>query len=152
MNVFDINRSVPGLIGVFESLYTQASTQMLRREFGVSLAEARIILLVGAEPGIPGLRVSKVFGIDRALVSRSLRTLVAKRLLDVGRDTRHARRQNLQLTETGRALHDAIVCLSMKREAILLSDFSPSDRDMLLAMLTKLLQGIPAANEFAVKV
>lgn len=150
MSKFDLRRYIPAIIGVFEATYTQTSVVILRRDFGLTLAEARIMLVVGAEPGISGLRVSKAFGIDPSLVSRSLRKLTDRGLTQVEQDAGHARRQILSLTPDGQALNDRLVRVSLKRETALLTDFSPLERDLLVSLLQKLLDAVPKVNALEV--
>lgn len=149
MSEFDLTRYVPALIGIFESTYTQASVVILRQDFGLTLAEARIVLVIGANPGFSGLQVSKAFGIDPSLISRSLRKLTERDIIAIERDIGHARRQMLSLTEAGEILNKRLVEFSLEREAVLLGDFSPLEREWLISLLQKLLAGAPTANAFA---
>src|ERR1700739_4352855 len=94
----DIERYVPALITVIANRLTSSASVIYRQRLGIGATEMRVIVIVATQPDISGIRIGKITGLDKAAVSRALRSLQARRLIAVEADPDHGRRQNITLT------------------------------------------------------
>jgi DNA-binding MarR family transcriptional regulator len=89
-----------------------------------------------------------VIGLDKGAVSRSVAALVAAGHVAESPDARDARRQVLELTPSGYALHDRLIALATAREQLMLAGFSEEERAQLTGYLRRLHARLPALKEF----
>jgi DNA-binding MarR family transcriptional regulator len=118
--------------------------RLLRREFGLSTTEWRIIGLAGAEPGASQQRAMEVSAVDRSVVSRGIQGLAKRNLIDVRIDPADARRLQLFLTPAGQVIHDRGVALTWVGDEALLRGFSAEEREVLIASFHRLIANIPS--------
>ncbi|MFD1507222.1 MarR family transcriptional regulator [Georgenia yuyongxinii] len=115
------------------------------RRFGVGVNEWRLMAHVANEPGCTAADVSRFLRTNKAVVSRSLKTLQDKGL--VGLDSADGARR-IYLTEDGVALHDRILPIAVRREQILLDGLDEEERELLIGMLRRMHANLTAMNEF----
>ena len=88
-----------------------------------------------------------MIGLDKGAVSRSVASLVAGGHVAEGRDPGDARRQRLSLTVSGHELHNRIFALAMARQELMLADFTPEERAVLLSFLRRLQARLPRLRD-----
>ena len=94
--------------------------------------------LLAVEPWIVAGRVCDVTGLDKGAVSRSLRDLAQRSLVDVETDEADQRRQLIALTRKGVPLHDRMVDIAVERERQLLAALSADEQAALIDFLKRL--------------
>ena len=99
--------------------------------------------LLAIEPWIVAGRICEVIGLDRAAVSRSVRFMVRKGLVETRFQNGNERRQFLALTRTGLDLHDEIVKVALCRERQLLRGFSEAERATAVKLLARMHAQLP---------
>jgi DNA-binding MarR family transcriptional regulator len=87
------------------------------RAFGLSIAQWRVLAVVGRFGSIPAVAVAERTEMDKVKVSRAVAALVQAGLLEQLPDPRDGRARRLQLTASGRCLHGGIVPLARALEA-----------------------------------
>ena len=117
---------------------TTTASAAYRPRFGVGITDWRIIALLASEPWIAPVQICAATGLDKAAVSRSVRNLVGAGLVELRGGETNRRRLPLALTVKGLALHDEIVEVAQRREALLLEGFSPGERAQLLDFLARM--------------
>src|ERR1700749_5027999 len=85
-------------------------------ELGLGFLNARIILALGRRPQITAARLAEVIGVDPAAVSRALRELKARKLVDEAK----APVRSLSLTVDGQHLRGQVEAISDARETRML--------------------------------
>jgi DNA-binding MarR family transcriptional regulator len=114
-----------------------------RRRLGVGATEMRVIVILAAERNISGHRIVTITGLDKAAVSRALRSLEAMKLISIGVDPSHGRRQSIALTRAGERLHAQGFAISLEREDLLLKGFSRQERELAISVLNRMLTNLP---------
>lgn len=137
--------STPYYLVTIGNAISWGSAREYLQRFGIGVNEWRLIAHVANEPGCTAAEVSQFLRIDKAIVSRSLKSLIDKGL--VGLDTRDGARR-LYLTEDGVAQHDNILPIAIRREQILLEGLDDRERKILLDMLRRMHANLSTMNEF----
>jgi DNA-binding MarR family transcriptional regulator len=142
----DLNNYVPAFLTFLANKLSSGASAVYRRRFGIGITDWRIVALLAVEPWIPAGRICEVIGLDKAAVSRSVRDMAARGLVETQVQEGDQRRQFIALTHNGVALHDAIVDIALEREKLLLADFSAEERQLLVSLLTRMHSRIPIVN------
>jgi DNA-binding MarR family transcriptional regulator len=148
--VLNLGRYVPALVTLLENRLTNTASAIYRETLGVGATEMRVIVLLGVQSNISGNQIGQAIGVDKAAVSRALKSLEALDLITV--TAGHGRRRVVILTPAGRKLHDKGVAISLKREERLLADFSNVEREALIDFLKRMLAQMPAVSAVASEV
>src|SRR5919109_5341250 len=114
----------PAFLALIANALSWRGSALYMRHFGVGINEWKIISALGNHPGAMAAEVSTVLGLNKAVVSRCVRTLSDKGLVAV--EVTDGRR-GLYLTRAGVELHDRIMPVALEREAVLLSGFSDEE-------------------------
>jgi DNA-binding MarR family transcriptional regulator len=138
----DLKTFTPSAITLLAQKISTTASATYRPRFGVGVTDWRILALLAAEPWIAPVRIAESTGLDKAAVSRSLRTLRAAELVEASHGAAPKRRSALALTEKGLALHDELVEISLQRERRLLEGFSNEERVLLQAFVARMLAAV----------
>lgn len=149
--ILDLDRYIPFLLSAIGNKWSSSSSTAYLRKFGVGVTEWRIMAMLAIEPGVNAYRACQVIGLDKAATSRALKSLEARGLVVSWVETPGAQRKNLELTEAGWAVHDRIIRIARKREALLLSDLDPDEVAILAGYLRRILARLPdlLASDFS---
>lgn len=132
------------LVTIGNAISWGSAREYLRR-FGIGVNEWRLLAHVANEPGCTATDISQFLRIDKAVVSRNLKSLVDKGL--IGIDAADGIR-GLYLTDDGVTMHDDVLPIAIRREQILLDGFDDDDREALMGMLRRMHSNLAAMNEF----
>lgn len=146
--VLDLGGYVPYFLTSISNTWSRTSSRLYLERFGVGVTEWRVISQLAIEPRIAGQRICEVIGLDKGAVSRSIASLVAAGHVLEQPDARDARRQLLELSESGYGLHDELIALATAREGLLLQGFSKEERAQLIGFLRRLQTRLPALRDF----
>ncbi|RDJ25165.1 MarR family transcriptional regulator [Bosea caraganae] len=147
--VLDLTGYVPYFLTAISNTWSRSSSRLYLERFGVGVTEWRIISQLAIEPRIGAQRICEIIGLDKGAVSRGVAALVAAGHVGESADGRDARRQVLELTPDGYALHDRLIALAIERERLVLADFTQEEVDRLLALLRRIHARLPELREFA---
>jgi len=134
----DIRKHVASKIAIFASGMLRSASRFYRESYGIGVVEWRVIMFIGYMKETSANRICLETDLDKGAVSRSLNVLANKGIIRVQEDGEDSRRRNVVLTAKGRALHDRIVPVAMKRQQILLSGLSQSEVEKLLELIARL--------------
>ncbi len=147
-DVLDLGSYVPYFLTAISNTWSRSSSRLYLERFGVGVTEWRVMSQLAIEPGIPAQRICEVIGLDKGAVSRSVATLVAAGHVAERADGRDARRQLLELSASGYALHDRLIAVATQREQVMLEGFSPQERAQLVDFLRRLQARLPELRDF----
>ena len=147
-DVLDLAGYVPYFLTAISNTWSRSSSRLYLEHFGVGVTEWRVISQLAIEPGIAAQRICEIIGLDKGAVSRSVAALVAAGHVAEGVDGRDGRRQLLELTSDGYALHDRLIALATRREQILLDGMTPEERDQFTGFLRRIHARLPELREF----
>lgn len=134
----DLERYVPALITFLANKLSAGASNLYRKEFGVGIVEWRIIALLAVEQDINANYICSVIGLDKALVSRTVKNLKNQGLISLQKSSLDSRNQLIALTTGGYALHDKMIKVALERENKLLSVLTAEEKDTLIDLLLKL--------------
>jgi DNA-binding MarR family transcriptional regulator len=144
----NLDRYVPALITFLANKLSAGASSCYREHFGVGIVEWRLLALLAVENGIPANRMCQVIGLDKAAVSRALKTMEAEKLVTSQPDPEDARRVIITLTTSGQTLHDSIYDVAKARENLLLGDFSTEEIETLIDLLARMNARLDIVNRF----
>jgi len=129
---------LPYRLSVLSNKISRAIADGYEEKFQLTLAEWRVMAVLGDEPDLSASEVADRTAMDKVAVSRAV-----KRLLDSGRLTRifsqeDKRRSVLALSESGQAIYAQIVPIALGYEEKILEKLSMEEKDQLTALLDKL--------------
>jgi DNA-binding MarR family transcriptional regulator len=108
------------------------------RLFGLSIPEWRVIAVLGEEAPLTQLAIVRRTVMDKMTVSRAVRPLVERGLIDRAPHAGDKRSSLLALSDAGRALYESVSPAALAMETALLEGFSAKEIAALDASLRKL--------------
>ena len=143
----DLDRYVPfGLTAIANKIARSASRVYLKR-FGVGINEWRILANLRITPGVTANLICQMSGLDKAAVSRSLKLLEDGGMIETCGEATDVRGRALRLTAKGDTLHDGLIGVALKREALLLEGFDEAERRQLLSFIARLHANVALVND-----
>jgi DNA-binding MarR family transcriptional regulator len=136
----DLDRYVPFYVTAIANRWTSISSQDYLREFGIGIAEWRVLASLDARGSATSLDIVTLVGMDGGAVSRAIRALERKELVVPVKGRFIGRTKPYAMTKQGKTLSGAVRARALEREAMLLQDLDDSERAELLRML-RLLHG-----------
>jgi DNA-binding MarR family transcriptional regulator len=121
---------------------TTASATYAR--IGIGSVEAKVLFVLDEGP-MTAAKISKLLGMDRAAICRTVKALVARGLLNRS----HGPVASLSLTPRGVIMHGAVRCISEERERRLMANFSEAERTALINYLSRLAVNVPDLSKLA---
>jgi DNA-binding MarR family transcriptional regulator len=146
-SALNLDRYIPAQINFLASKISASATAVYLPKFGIGITAWRIMAQLAHEPWVGASHICQVTGMDKGAVSRSLRELEARQLIEIRADAQHGRRLLIALTEKGVALHDTMVNIAVAREQYLLQGFSESEVEQLSDFLRRMRQRIELSDE-----
>lgn len=142
---FDKNPTV--LLVFAANRFTRNAARFYQDQFDIGAMDWRMLVMLTKEPNIPVSRASKVIGIDKAAVSRSLARLQEKQLALPTTPEGDARRKTWALTSQGERLHAGILKEALSRQQKILEGFSDKDVLQFNVYLQRLLGNLERLND-----
>ena len=140
-DVIDSENFTPRLLALLSNALVWRESRLLRHEFNLGTNDWRVISALSIRPGATSSDVSDFLAMNKAIVSKSVNTLIARELIvpaDGKRGSRH-----LYLTRAGAEMHDRMKPISLQGQEIVLADLTPDEVLQLNHLLTRLLQKTP---------
>lgn len=133
----EVERFVTFQINQLSTAFERQWTRVMRERAGVSLSQWRILAMLEAGPMVFSQLVDAT-GIDKALMSRSMRALEALNLIQVGPTPEDARSLTLSLTPKGQRVLARMMPLASQRQQHLLSALTAEERRYFYTAVEKL--------------
>lgn len=135
--VIDPDAFTPRLLALLSNALVWRESHELRRRFGLGTNEWRVISAVAIHPGASATEVSDFLAVNKAIVSKSVSTLVERGLLVLADGSRGSR--PIYLTADGARMHDEMMPVSMRGQDIIHSHLTSAEIKRLNALLRKML-------------
>ncbi len=132
---------LPGYIGY---QVRQAQSAVFRdlsrtlRETGVTPGEFSLLTLLRANPGINSITLTRIYQLDKATLSLSIKGLAARGLISSTRHVNDRRYYALELTPAGRALLQGVTRFIERQERAMDAVLRPGERERLLDLLQRI--------------
>lgn len=141
--VLDLDNYIPFLLSAIGNKWSRSSSGLYLKEFDVGVTEWRIIAMLAIEPRITAYRICQVIGLDKAATSRALKAMEGRGLVKSWQEDPGNHRKLVELTAAGWAMHDRIIAVAHRREALMLSDLSRDEVAVLASLLRRVHRRIP---------
>lgn len=138
----DLTNYFPALLTVIANRWSRESAAIYLKEFNVTLVEWRLMALMAVEPWVTASRVDAVIGMDKASVSRGVRLLEHRGLVETRASATDPRRREMNLTPAGRELQSHLATVALRRENATLECLSKAERATLVKLLTRIRAGM----------
>ncbi|GLT11943.1 MarR family winged helix-turn-helix transcriptional regulator [Sulfitobacter porphyrae] len=140
--ILDIDYYTPFLLNAVSSAWGRQTSAIYRRDFGLGLTDWRVLAMLNIEPGITASRICDVIRMDKAAVSRSLKTLNEMGHLRVEQPGADPRKRLWWLSKQGLQVHVDILAVALGCEAELIKGIGPEDLETFLKVLRQMLTNI----------
>ncbi|KAA9108345.1 MarR family winged helix-turn-helix transcriptional regulator [Microbacterium rhizomatis] len=140
-DVVDTENFTPRLLHLISNALVWRESRLLRSEFNLGTNDWRVISAISIRPGATSTDISEFVAMNKAIVSKSVNTLIARELIvpaDGKRGSRH-----LYLTRAGAEMHDRMKPISLQGQEIVLADLTPDEVAQLNHLLIRLLERTP---------
>ncbi|MBS0515128.1 MAG: winged helix-turn-helix transcriptional regulator [Proteobacteria bacterium] len=136
--VLELERFLPYRLSVLSNTISRAIADIYERRFALSIAEWRVMAVLGRYEGLSAREVAERTAMDKVAISRAL-----TRLADAGRVRRrmadHDKRQSvLQLSAKGWKVYDEVAPLALEHERRLLAHLDAEEQRWLARILDRL--------------
>jgi DNA-binding MarR family transcriptional regulator len=139
----DLENFTPRFLHLLSTALVWRESHEMRRHFGLGTNDWRVISALASRPG-PGASATEVtdfLGLNKAIVSKSVNTLLKRELLLLIEGPRGSR--PMYLTPAGAEMHNAMLPISMRGQEIILADLSKNEVDQLNHLLRRVLEKTP---------
>ena len=136
----ELDDFVPYRLSVLSNRISGAIARQYTERFGLTMAEWRVMAVLGGSPGLSARDLAERTGMDKVQVSRAVAALVKRKRIARRADAADGRMQRLALTPKGEAIYAEIVPLARKLEAEFLSRLNSNERATLNRLLKTLSQ------------
>jgi DNA-binding MarR family transcriptional regulator len=139
MATLELQNFLPYRLSVLANLVSNAIAGEYAQRFDLTLAEWRVMAVLGSSPVLTARQLVEVTAMDKVTISRAVARLVKMRRLKTANDKADARRQLLSLSAAGQKIYAQIVPLALSLEQKLVHSLSAPQQqefDTLMALLT----------------
>jgi DNA-binding MarR family transcriptional regulator len=134
----DLDRFVPYRLSVLTNRISNALARHYSDRFGLTIAEWRVMAVLGQSPGLSARDVALRTEMDKVQVSRAVASLVRRRRVQKTTDGADGRVMRLGLSPRGQAIYDEIVPQALELEEQFLARLAPKERANFDRLIDKL--------------
>ena len=134
----ELDAFLPFRLSFTSNLVSNSIARTYAALFGLTIAEWRLIAVIGESDGITQAVIGSRTRMDKVTVSRAATALLSRGLLVRTPHVKDGRSHFLDLSPTGRDLYARVAPEALKLERTLLADFSAEEVATFTAMLRRL--------------
>jgi len=138
MRPLDLEHFLPYRLSVLSNRVSEAISATYRDRYGLAVTEWRVIAILGRHPGATATEVAQRSAMDKVAISRSVKRLLERGLIEREADDADRRSRRLKLSTTGQAIHDRVVPAARAFEQRLLACLSAEERATLDRLIDRL--------------
>lgn len=136
--MLNLERFLPYRLSLVSNLISQGIAETYERTYSMSVTEWRVIAVLGRFPGITASEVVRRTAMDKVAISRTVRRLLEKGLLEREDNDDDRRSKKLFLSRQGERIYRRVAPAAVAFEARLLEVLSESEQAALARLLDKL--------------
>jgi len=145
--LFELNEFLPYRLSLLTNTVSAGIARSYRDQHEISVIEWRIMAVLGRYPGLTASEIGERTAMDKVAISRAVKNLVARGLLQRVTDPLDRRRIHLELSpDQGQNLLAEIIPLAQDYEKQLMESLTREDQLHLSAMLKALQQKAESLN------
>lgn len=141
-DVLEPDGFTPRLLALLSNALVWRESHELRRRFGLGTNDWRVISAVATRPGTSATEVSDFLGVNKAVVSKSVNTLLERGMLLLSDGPRGSR--PMYLSEAGAEMHHLMRPISVRGQEIILDGLTEAETERFNALLRDMLARIRA--------
>ena len=126
--LLNLERYLPYRLSILSNRVSGKVAETYSDKFSLSITEWRIMAVLGEYPGASADQVSLKTQIEKSILSRAIRKLLQRHLVQRELNPTDRRRSMLSLTTAGETVYDDIVPVARSMERELLACFSGEER------------------------
>jgi DNA-binding MarR family transcriptional regulator len=134
----NLDQFLPYRLSIASNALSERIAADYQCKFGLKIPEWRLMAVLGEGKPLTQRELVAATLMDKVTVNRAAKALADRQLIARQAHEADGRSHHLDLTETGRALYDAIVPAALATEERLESHISAAERTALMAILAKL--------------
>ncbi|MDE0695816.1 MAG: MarR family winged helix-turn-helix transcriptional regulator [Boseongicola sp.] len=124
------------------------ATRILRRHGGLTLVQWRVLVMLNAFTETTAGQVARMTRFDKALISRTVKSLIRAGLVKARSDDSDQRQQLLSMTASGARVFDAAAPHMYARQDALLESMDATQREVMFDALDRLEEVADRTNAF----
>ena len=137
--LFELEEFLPYRLSLLTNTVSAGIARSYRDRHAISVIEWRVMAVLGRYPGLTASEIGERTAMDKVPISRAVKSLVTRGLLQKKTDRQDRRRQCLQLSPGyGNKMLEEIIPLARQYEARLLSTLTAAEQEALFSILEKL--------------
>ncbi len=109
-------------------------------KFGLSMNQWRCLVIINTHQPVTARNISDLTLMDKMTISRTVRSLKKRKLVQTKTAATDGRRRLLSLTKSGKQIYDEVIPIAKRYEARLLAALTPQEQFELQKITEKLLQ------------
>lgn len=138
---FDLESFLPYRLSLLTNTISQGIANSYRECHDISVTEWRILAVLGRFPGLSASEVVDRTAMDKVTISRAVKNMGDKKLLERNTDSRDRRRQRLFITRgAGEEVLGDVIPRAQRYETALLQSLNKGELQSLLETMMKLQQ------------
>lgn len=142
VTILDIDRYAPFLLNAVSNAWVRKTAPIYRRDFDLGISDWRVLSMLNIEPEITANRICEALRLDKAAVSRSLKVLSERGLIDYEASSTDPRRRKWWLTEAGQEMHATLLEIALAHEERMRGSVSEEDFEAYLRVMHMMLRNI----------
>jgi len=132
---------MPGPLAIVNNFLLWGGSRVYRHRFGVGINEWRLLGRLATTPGATPAEATVAIGVNKAVLSRAMTTLLDKGLIVTESDRRV---RHMYVTPAGADLYQQMRLVAEDRERILLASLTDAEASALRGLLVKMIDQAPA--------
>lgn len=132
-----ITRTPTMLLSFAANKLTADATNYFKVHFNLGTVDWRIMLFLARKPGATSAEAAKTIGVDKGTVSRSVSRLTKIGLIIAGDLQANGRSRGLNLSASGREMHDKVLAAALGQQQKILEGFSEEDIQVFCDLLLR---------------
>lgn len=137
---------LPYRLSVASNKASSLIARAYQAKFGLSIWDWRVIAVLGEGRALTAQAVCEATAMDKVTVSRAIRALDERGLVQRKPNPADKRASDVTLTAAGAEVYGEVAPLALRYEQALLEGFSAAERDQLMALLEKLERRLDAGG------
>ncbi|MDM0037226.1 MarR family winged helix-turn-helix transcriptional regulator [Variovorax sp. J22P271] len=144
--VINLDNYAPAYFTWIANKLSSGASQAYLAAFEVGIESWRVLVLLAIEGSISAQKACGIIGMDKASMSRCFKSMQARGFIELALDPQDGRARIATLTPMGRKMHDQIRDIAIARERAFLSVLTAAERKVLLDLLRRLHENLPAVE------
>ncbi len=138
VSLLRLREFLPYRLSVLSNTISTRIAALYDREFGLSIWQWRVMVVVGDRPGISATEIGQLTAMDKVAVSRAIAAMIQMGYLERKTSETDGRRSQLFLTPAGRDVYELIVPIALAEEQKLSGALTEDEQQELERLMGKL--------------